>query len=111
LNIHLEDPVSTKTVQRELHKSNIHGRAAIAKPLITESNARMHKRWCHDHKTWISDNWKHARDLIKLVVFHAVPDIIKSLLWITPKEAYNPECLVPTVKHRVGSVMGSSIVA
>jgi hypothetical protein len=31
LNIHLEDPVSTKTVQSELHKSNIHGRAAIAK--------------------------------------------------------------------------------
>jgi hypothetical protein len=36
LNIHLEDPVSTETVRRELHKSNIHGRAAIAKPLITE---------------------------------------------------------------------------
>jgi hypothetical protein len=30
LNIHLEDPASTKTVQRELHKSNIHGRAEIA---------------------------------------------------------------------------------
>jgi hypothetical protein len=43
LNIHLEDTVSTKTVQRELHKSSIHGRVAIAKPLITESNAQMHK--------------------------------------------------------------------
>jgi hypothetical protein len=28
--------VSTKTVRRELHTPNIHGRAAIAKPLITE---------------------------------------------------------------------------
>jgi hypothetical protein len=27
--IHLEDPVSTKTAQRELHKSNFHGRAAL----------------------------------------------------------------------------------
>jgi hypothetical protein len=43
LDIHLEDPVSTKSVQHELHKSNIHGRAAIAKPLITESNSQMHK--------------------------------------------------------------------
>jgi hypothetical protein len=37
----LEDLVSTKTIRRErreLHKSNIHGRAAIAKSLITESN-------------------------------------------------------------------------
>jgi hypothetical protein len=44
LNIHLEDPLSTKTVRREFHKSNIHGRASIAKPLITESNAQMRKR-------------------------------------------------------------------
>jgi hypothetical protein len=61
LNIHLEDPVSTKTVQRELHKSNIHGGAAIAKH-ITESNAQMRKRWCHDNKTWTSDNWKRGRN-------------------------------------------------
>jgi hypothetical protein len=40
LNIHLEDPVSTKTLRRELHKSNIHGRAATAKPTITGSSAQ-----------------------------------------------------------------------
>jgi hypothetical protein len=44
LNIHHEDLVSTKTVQRDVHKSSIHGRAAIAKLLITESNAQMRKR-------------------------------------------------------------------
>jgi predicted transcriptional regulator len=37
LNIHPGDPVSTKTVQHELHKSNIHGRAAFAEALISES--------------------------------------------------------------------------
>jgi hypothetical protein len=26
-------------------------------------------------------------------------------VWRTPKEVYNPECLVSTVKHRGGSVM------
>jgi transposase len=52
LNINLEDPVSTITARHELHKSNIHGRASIAKHLITESNAQMRKRWCHNHKTW-----------------------------------------------------------
>jgi hypothetical protein len=30
LNIHLEDPFSTKTVQRDLHKSNIYGTDAIS---------------------------------------------------------------------------------
>jgi hypothetical protein len=56
LNIHLEDLVSTRTVRYKLHKSNIHGRAAIAEPLITENNAQMCKRWCHDHRTWSSEN-------------------------------------------------------
>jgi hypothetical protein len=60
LSIHLEDHVFTKTLRREFHKSNIHGRAAIAKLMITERNAQMRKRWCHDRKTWTTDNWKRA---------------------------------------------------
>jgi len=43
IDIHHEDPVSIKTVRRELHKSNIHGRASIAKYLITENNAKRRK--------------------------------------------------------------------
>jgi hypothetical protein len=38
-NTHIEDPVSTKTVQQDIHRSNIHGRAASATPLIPENNA------------------------------------------------------------------------
>jgi hypothetical protein len=78
LNIHLEDPVSTKTVRRELHKSNIHGSAAIAEPLIGGSNTQMLKRRCLDHKTRTSDNWKRARDMVRRVVLQAVPYIGKS---------------------------------
>jgi hypothetical protein len=44
LNISLEDPFSTKTIRRELQKSNTHGRAAIAKLLVTENNAQMRSR-------------------------------------------------------------------
>jgi predicted transcriptional regulator len=40
---YFEDPVSANRVRRELHNSNIHGRAVIAKPLIAESNAQMRK--------------------------------------------------------------------
>jgi hypothetical protein len=46
LKVHLEDPVSTKTPQCELHKSTIHGRVATVKLLITKSNAHMRKQWC-----------------------------------------------------------------
>jgi len=40
LIIHLEDPVSTTTVGRKLHKSNIQGTTTIAKPQVTENNAK-----------------------------------------------------------------------
>jgi FixJ family two-component response regulator len=43
LNIYPEECVSTRTARGELHKSNIHSRAAIAKPLITGSNGPMRK--------------------------------------------------------------------
>jgi hypothetical protein len=52
--------VSSKTVGQELHKSNIYGRAAIAKPLITENNTERLKRWFYDHKTWVSGDWKYV---------------------------------------------------
>jgi hypothetical protein len=63
LNILLKDLVSTKTLPRELHKSNTHGRAAIVKPLITESN----------HKTRISNYWKSARDMVDESTFTLFP--------------------------------------
>jgi hypothetical protein len=60
LNIHPEEPVTTKKFQQELHKSDIHGTAATSKPLITDSSAKGQKRWCDDHKTWTSDDWKYV---------------------------------------------------
>jgi transposase len=39
LSTHVEDSASAKTVQRELHKPSIYGRAEIAKPLI-DNNAK-----------------------------------------------------------------------
>jgi acyl-coenzyme A thioesterase PaaI-like protein len=48
LNIHFDASVSIKTVRLELHKFNIHGRTATAKPLITENKAKRRKRWCDE---------------------------------------------------------------
>ena len=43
LSIHLEDPVSTKTVRRYLHKPNMHRTAAIARILITENSTKRQR--------------------------------------------------------------------
>jgi len=39
---------------------NIRGRAAIAKPLITENNIKWLKIWHDGPKTWMADNWKYV---------------------------------------------------
>jgi hypothetical protein len=44
LDTFLKDSVSTKSVRQELHRSNNHGRAAIAKPPVTVSNTKLRKR-------------------------------------------------------------------
>jgi hypothetical protein len=74
LNIHLEDPVSIKTVQQELHQFNIHSRFVIVKPLIAENNVKVEKRWCGDHRTWLSNDWKYIIWSSK-IIFHIVPNI------------------------------------
>jgi transposase len=45
MNTHLQNPVSMKTVQRQLHAANIHGRVAIPKPLVSARNAMKRLRW------------------------------------------------------------------
>jgi len=62
------------------------------------------RRWFDDHKTWRSDDWNSVirSDESSFTLF---PTSGRVYVWITPKEAYNPECLVPSVKHGGGSVM------
>jgi hypothetical protein len=43
--------------------------------------------------------------MVRCVALYAVPNIRPVNVLRTPKEAYNPECLFPTVKHRGGAVM------
>jgi hypothetical protein len=64
----------------------------------------MNKQWCHDYKIWVSNNWKQViwSDGLSFMLF---PTSGSVYIWRTPKEAYNLECLVPTVKHEGGSVI------
>jgi hypothetical protein len=104
----IEDTDCIKTARRELHKSNIHGRAAIAKPLITEYKTKKRKRWCDDDKTWMPDEWNLVTwsDESSFALFPTSGRVYDSR---APKEFYNPEGLVPTVKYGGGSVMSWAI--
>ncbi|XP_076057808.1 uncharacterized protein LOC143035116 [Oratosquilla oratoria] len=52
LNEHLQNPVSQKTVRRELRKFRFHGRAAIRKPLLSKTNVSKRLEWCRNHQNW-----------------------------------------------------------
>ena len=82
---------------------NIHGRAAIVKPLIIGDNAKRRKIRCDNHKTWTSDDYKYV--IWSNESNMLFPTSGRVYVWPVPKEAHNPECLVPTVKHGGGSVM------
>jgi hypothetical protein len=105
LNIHLENTVSTKSVRCEFHKSSIHGRAAIAKPLITESNAHMCKRWCQTIKPRYQTTGNVGVIWLDELSFTLFPTAGRVYVWRTPEEVYNPECLVVTVKHEGGILL------
>ena len=52
----------------------------------------------------MSDDWKHIiwSDEPPFTLF---PTSGRIYVWRMSKEAYDPECLVPTVKHGCGSVL------
>ena len=104
LNEHLQNPVSTKTVRRELHKAGFHGRAAIRKPLLSKTNVSKRLEWCRNLQNWSIEQWKNVifSDESSFTLF---PTSGRVYVWRQPKEAYDPTCILPTVKHGGGSVM------
>ncbi|MBJ5103535.1 hypothetical protein JGF61_23265, partial [Salmonella enterica subsp. enterica serovar Agona] len=89
LNAHLQNPVSNRTVRRELHKQHIHGRATIAKPLVSLMNMKRRLQWCQEHKTWTAEQWKHVL-FSDESMFTLFPTTGCVYVWRTPAEAYNP---------------------
>ena len=79
------------------------------KSFITEANVKQ-KKWCHDHKRWTLDDWKNVvwSDESSFISF---PTNGRVYVWRTPKQAYDPDCLLPTVKHGGGSVMIWAVIS
>jgi hypothetical protein len=94
--------VSRKTIGHELHKSNIRSKAAIAKPLIIE-------RIIIDGVTTIKPGHQTTEyaDLIwsGKSSFTLFLTSARVYVWGISREAYNSECLVPTVKHEERALM------
>ncbi|GFX46979.1 transposable element Tc1 transposase [Trichonephila clavipes] len=97
---HLDSPVSIITVRRHLHKQNVYSRAAFLKPLVSDVNAKCRLQWCHTHKTWPIDKWRKVIccDESSFILFLTTGWVH---VWRTPAQAYDSDCLLPTVNHEV----------
>ncbi|GFU73434.1 transposable element Tcb1 transposase [Trichonephila clavipes] len=60
VNSHLRNPISARTVQRELHASNLFGRVGIRKPLVTARHALQRRQWCRTHRQWTPQQWQQV---------------------------------------------------
>ncbi|GFY11132.1 transposable element Tcb1 transposase [Trichonephila clavipes] len=104
VNSHLRNPISARTVQRELHASNLYGRVGIRKLLVTARHALQRRQWCRTHRQWTPQQWQQViwSDELTFTLYQTTGRVY---VWRTPKEAFAPECIVPTVKHGGGSFM------
>ena len=50
--------ISTSTVQRRLRESGLHGRIAVKKPLLKDTNKNKRLAWAKKHKQWTLDRCK-----------------------------------------------------
>ncbi|GFV53861.1 transposable element Tcb1 transposase [Trichonephila clavipes] len=104
VNSHLRNPISARSIQRELHASNLYGRVGIRKPLVTARHALQRRQWCRTHRQWTPQQWQQVIWLNEST-FTLFQTTRRVYVWRTPKEAFAPECIVPTVKHGGGSLM------
>ena len=110
LNIQLKDPVSTKIKQSDKSFTNRTSTVdlQLLKLLLLQTRLKGEKDGMMI-KIWTSDDWQYVTrsDSSSFKMF---PTSHRVYAWRTPKKPYNPECLVPTVKHGGGYVTISAAI-
>ena len=93
---------STSTVQWRRRESGLHGRIAVKKPLLNDTNKKR-LAWAKKHRQWTLDWWKSVlwSDESKFVIFRSNSrGFVRRV-----GERIITTCVVPTVKHGGGGVM------
>ena len=73
-------------------------------PLLSTTNVRKCLEWCKNHQNWSMELRKNMIFSDEFV-FTLFPTTGRIYVWRQPKEALEPKYLLPSGKHREGSVM------
>lgn len=95
--------VSTATIRRNLYELGYHGRAGVRKPFVSEQNRLKRLSWCKERKNWEKE-WENVvwSDESRYLLFQ---NDSNHWVWRKPKEKYDVDCLLPTVKQGSPGIM------
>ena len=95
--------VTPRLVRYKLSDYGLKGRVAARKPFFRNANAKKRYSWCKNKKQWITADWNHVlfTDESKFELFGCNR---RQYVRRRKGERYQPQCLVPTVKHGGGSL-------
>lgn len=97
-------PIGVSTVKNRLNAAGLRGCVAKRKPLLREVNRRKRLKWIYAHKDWSIEQWKSVlwTDESK---FEKLGTKRRVFVRRLANEAYNFQCVLPSVKHGGGSIM------
>ena len=96
--------VSTSTVRRKLCEAGLYSRIAVNKPLLRKQNNVKRFHWAKLHINWTIEQWNKAlwTDKSKFEIFGSDRRVYVQRR--VDKRVATP-CIIPTIKHRGGSVI------
>lgn len=96
--------VTSSCVRRHLLKAGLRGCVAVKKPLLRRGNKEKRLKYAKEHKNWTQEMLNRVlyTDESKFELFGS-----RRRQYVRRRvgEAYNPDCLHPTIKHGGGSVL------
>ncbi len=95
--------ISASTVRRRAHEAGLFGRVARKKPYVNKMNRIKRLKYAKEMLKKSIDFWDTVvwSDESKFNLFGSDG---KVMVWRSPKEKFDPKCIIPTVKHGGGSV-------
>jgi transposase len=103
LNSSLNTSLHYNTVRKYLHDEGFGSYATRKKPRLTEQQQKNRFKWCKEKYYW-KEEWKQIvwSDESRFALFESDGRV---RVWRCLGEAYNQDCIQPTVKFGGGSVM------
>jgi len=86
------------TVRKKLLTNGLRGCKSKKKPKVTEKQRKARLAWAKEHLNWTPDDWKKvifSDESTFNIQNHAGNQYVRT----RPHEAFNPQCILPTIKH------------